>query len=104
MQKGICRLGATSDYGRCPSYGLRRTSSTSWLLVADNIYIRRMGLMQSYIWHANKILLKRAKSLAYAARTSATQTEFQKTPTRSKLLSKFLHLEENVRQNDATAD
>jgi len=54
---------------------------------------------------ANKFIpFKRTTFLAYPAKTSDAQTKFQKTQTCSNLLSKFLHLDENSRQNDAAVD
>jgi len=69
----------------------------------DRVYIRRMGLMQSH-GLANKVSFKREKFLANPAKPSGYRTLFQKTPTCSKLLSKFLHLDENICLNDTAVD
>ena len=62
--------------------------------------------MQSH-GHANKYLPNVQNPWLIEQKTTGTQTWFQRTPTCSKLLkllSKFLHLDENIHKNDAAVD
>ncbi len=103
-----CR--ATSDCGLSHSNHLCRPSSTetktlsyrrhTWSIwcKSDHIYIRKMSFMQSH--GLSTKYLSKVQNLWLILRKPSSR----RLPTCSKLLSKFLHLDKNIHQNDAAVD
>ena len=96
---------ATGDYSRgqsngCVSQPLKRWRQAAYTVLMAQTWPYLHWKVQSY-GPANKIPFKRAKSLANPVEMFGMQTWFQKTPNMFEVLTKFLHLDKNIHQNDA---